>query len=213
MNSQKEEWKNKFGEDYTKRNMLTPSELNQLYLNRYGHSRSEMNHDFLDFLDRDINILEVGSNIGNQLNLLSKMGFENLYGVEINPEAIKNSNKLNADIPLYVIKGDALNLPFKNEFFELVFTSGVLIHINPDNIDKVVNEICRCSNRYIWGFEYYTENGYLEVEYRGKSDMLWKTDFKSLYLDNFPEMKLIKECLYPYHDDNELVDQMFLLEK
>ena len=64
--------------------MFNPLELNQLYSNRYGITRKEMNHEFLEFLDRDYMILEVGSNVGNQLNLLSKMGFKNLYGLEIN---------------------------------------------------------------------------------------------------------------------------------
>lgn len=213
MNKQKKEWGNKFGEEYTRRNMLTPSELNKLYSSRYGFTRTEMNHEFLEFLDKDIMILEVGSNIGNQLNLLSKMGFKNLYGLEINSLAIETSNRLNEGLPIYVIKGDALDIPFKDSFFDLVYTSGVLIHIDPENIRKVINEVFRCSKRYIWGFEYYHAEGYIEIEYRGKKDMLWKTDFKKLYLRNYPQLKLIKEKYYSYNENNDLIDQMFLLEK
>lgn len=213
MNKQKKEWGNKFGEEYTKRNMFNPSELNQLYSNRYGITRNEMNHEFLEFMDRDCMILEVGSNIGNQLNLLSKMGFKNLYGLEINSLAIENSNRSNAGLPIYVVKGDALNIPFKDGFFDLVYTSGVLIHINPENIRKAIDEIYRCSKKYIWGFEYYQPSGYVEIEYRGKTGMLWKTDFKRLYLEKYPHLKLIKENHYSYNENNELIDQMFLLEK
>lgn len=213
MNKQAEEWGNKFGEEYTKRNLFTPSEQNELYFDRYGISRTKMNFDFLDFLDRNIRILEVGSNIGNQLNMLSKMGFKNLYGLEINSLAIETSNRLNMGLPIYVIRGNALNIPFKDAFFDLVYTSGVLIHINPENIKKAVDEIFRCSKRYIWGFEYYQVEGYSEIEYRGKKDMLWKTDFMKLYLENYPQLELIKEKYYPYAENKDLIDQMFLLEK
>ena len=98
MNNSKKEWANSFGEEYTKQNMFTTSELNKLYKSKYGITRAEMNHEFLDFLDRDIMILEVGSNIGNQLHLLHNMGFENLYGLEINSLAIKTCNKLNENM-------------------------------------------------------------------------------------------------------------------
>lgn len=207
------EWAEKFGEEYTKRNMFTPMELNQLYSQRYGVSRTDMNNEFIETLDRDIRILEVGSNIGNQLNLLSQMGFENLYGIEINSMAIETSNRQNLGLPIHVIKGDALDIPFKKDFFEMVYTSGVLIHINPENIKKVLDEIFRCSKKYIWGFEYYSPNDYVEIEYYGKRGLLWKTDFKKLYLENFPQLKLIKEDYYSYNENNELIDQMFLLEK
>ncbi|MCC7564553.1 MAG: methyltransferase domain-containing protein [Methanobacterium sp.] len=213
MNNQKTEWETRFGREYTQRNMFTPAELDQLYLDRYGVTRTGMNHEFLDFLDRDIMILEVGSNIGNQLHLLHNMGFKNLYGIEINSHAIEKSNKLNCELPIYVIKGEALNIPFKDSFFDLIYTSGVLIHINPKNIGNVISEIFRCSKRYIWGFEYFQDEGYNEIEYHGQNNMLWKTDFKKLYLENHPELKLIKEKHYHYLENNHLTDQMFLLEK
>ncbi len=213
MNSKKKEWETRFGYEYPRRNMFTPSELDQLYLDRYGVTRTGMNHEFLDLLDRDIVILEIGSNIGNQLHLLHNMGFKNLYGLEINDYAIKKSIKLHYGLPIYVIKGEAIDIPFKDSFFDLVYTSGVLIHINPNNIGKVIQEIIRCSKQYIWGFEYFQDEGYKQIKYHGQNNMLWKTDFKKLYLKNNPELKLITEKLYHYRENNYLTDQMFLLEK
>lgn len=43
--------------------------------------------------------------------------------------------------------------------------------------------------------------------------MLWKTDFKKLYLENHHELNLIKEKHYTYLENNKLTHQMFLLEK
>ena len=79
-----------------------------------------------------------------------------------------------------IIQGDALDIPFKDGFFDVVLTSNVLIHIAPGNIRKALKEIGRCSKKYIWGFEYYAKE-YTEINYRGHLGVLWKTDFPKLY--------------------------------
>lgn len=213
MSKQLKEWENEFGKEYTKRNLTTPEGFDELYAKRYGITRTLINKDFLDFLDKDIKILEVGANVGHQLNLLSQMGFKNLYGIEINSYAIEVSRKINSGLPIYIIKASSFDIPFKDGFFDLVLTSGVLIHIHPKDIKIAMKEIHRCSKKYICGLEYFSDNGYEEVGYRGKSNMLWKTDFKKLYLDTFPDLKLIKEELFSYIKEPHLKDQMFLLGK
>lgn len=213
MTEQIKEWGKEFGDEYTQRNLLTAEEVENTYLLKYGLTRTSMNKLFLDFLDRDIKILEVGTNVGLQLNLLSKLGFKNLYGIEINSSAIDISRKINESLPIYIIKASAFDIPFKDEWFDLVFTSGVLIHIHPNDIINAIKEIYRCTNKYIWCFEYFIPEGYKEVVYRGKSNLLWKTDFKRLFIDNFSKLISLKEQLFPYKNEPDLIDQMFLLEK
>lgn len=202
-------WKNKFGKEYTNRNALTLDELERMYENNYGLSRTELNNIFIGKLNHSIKVLEVGSNIGNQLLLLQKMGFKNLYGIEINDYAVELSKQRTNNIN--IIQGSAFDIPFKNEYFDLVFTSGVLIHIAPHDINLALNEIYRCTKKYIWGFEYYSEK-YTEIIYRGKKDLLWKTNFSKMYLDLFSDLKLVKEKKLKYLNDNN-VDSMFLLKK
>ena len=213
MTEQLQEWRKDFGNEYTQRNLLTTEEVENTYLLSYGITRSSMNKLFLDFLDRDMRILEVGTNVGLQLNLLSKLGFKNLYGIEINPSAIEISQQINKSLPVYIIKASAFDIPFKDNWFDLVFTSGVLIHIHPNDISSATKEIYRCTNNYIWGFEYFTSEGYKEIIYRGKSNLLWKTDFKKVFFNNFSDLTLMKEQLFPYKNEPDLIDQMFLLEK
>jgi len=202
-------WKDKFGKEYTNRNALILDELERMYENNYGLSRTELNNIFIGKFDHSIKILEVGSNIGNQLLLLQKMGFKNLYGIEINDYAVELSKQRTNNIN--IIQGSAFDIPFKNKYFDLVFTSGLLIHIAPHDINLVLNEIYRCTKEYIWGFEYYKEK-YTEIIYRGKKDLLWKANFSQLYLDLFKDIKLIKEKKLKYlNDDN--IDVMFLLKK
>lgn len=118
-------------------------------MKRYGKTRSEINRVFLENLEKDIRILEVGSNIGLQLDLLQKMGFKYLYGIEINEEAIEISKQLTRNI--FITKGSAFDIPYKDNYFDLVFTSGVLIHIAPQDIKEALKEIYRVSKKYIWG--------------------------------------------------------------
>ena len=86
-----------------------------------------------------------------------------------------------------------------------------MIHIAPQDINVVLNEMYRCSGKYIWGFEYYAEK-YTQISYRGHDNLPWKTDFARLFLERFRDLKLIKEERYKYLD-NDNVDAMFLLEK
>jgi len=204
-------WKSKFGREYTDRNTLSLSELDKLYKKNIGITRMELNKTFIGALGRDLRILEVGSNVGNQLILLKKMGFKNLYGIEINAYAVECSKSRTNGIN--IIQGSAFDIPFKDGFFDLVFTSGVLIHINPKEIKKAIKEVHRCARTYIWGCEYYARDGYVAGGvYRGQKNMFWKTDFAKLYLDAFSDLSLIKEERYKYLS-NKNIDAMFLLKK
>ncbi len=149
---QRRTWEEEFGEGYLERNVYNPLELNRFYQNRFGYTKDQLNDEFLKDIPKDAKILEVGTNIGNQLFHLQSQGFTNLYGIEIQDRAI-NYAKHRTD-NLNIIKGDALNIPFKDGFFDVVFTHGVLIHISPDNIQQALKEIYRVSNQYIWGLEY-----------------------------------------------------------
>jgi pseudaminic acid biosynthesis-associated methylase len=208
-NMQLNNWIEQFGKEYTDRNDLSFEELEKLYKENYGFTRTELNTLFLDKIDRSKKILEIGSNIGNQLLVLQKMGFKNLYGIEPQEYAIQLTKDRTLNIN--IIKGDAFNVPFKDEFFDIVFTSGVLIHIHKQNIKKAIREIYRCSNKYIWGFEYYADK-YTEIPYRGQKNLLWKANFPKIYMDTFPDLKIVKIKFFKYLENNN-IDVMYLLRK
>lgn len=209
-NFQRQTWEDEFGKEYLQRNIYTPKHLDEFYKNRYTLSRTDLNNRFLKNINKDAKILEVGTNIGNQLLHLQSMGFKNLYGIEIQERAI-NFAKKRAD-NLNIIKGDALDIPFKDAYFDLVFTSGVLIHISPDNINFAIDEIYRVTNSYIWGFEYYAEE-YTDLMYQGNKNLMWKADFMKLYKDRKKDLVKLDELKVSYNDDKNLIDQMFLLQK
>ena len=206
---QMQQWSSEFGKEYTERNPHTIEVMDGLYKKQFGLTRTELNLTFLDNFDRSIKILEVGSNVGAQLHGLQSIGFENLYGIELQPYAVEVSKQNTKNINL--IQGSALDIPFKNSYFDLVFTSGVLIHINPDDLNIAIREIYRCTREHIWGFEYYADR-YTEILYREQKGLLWKADFAKLYLDEFRDLELVKEKRIKYFDSDN-IDSMFLIRK
>lgn len=202
-------WTGRFGQEYTDRNALSLEEMESSYREKYGVSRTELNQQFVGGLERSIRVLEVGSNIGNQLLCLQEMGFSDLWGIELQDYAVELSRSRTEHIN--IIGGSVFDIPYKDEYFDLVFTSGVLIHIAPTDIGRAMQEIYRCAKQYIWGFEYCADK-YTEIPYRGNKNLLWKADFGELYRKQLGDLELVKERHLEYLD-NDNVDAMFLLRK
>jgi pseudaminic acid biosynthesis-associated methylase len=202
-------WTGDFGKEYTDRNVMSTEELDAMYRRNFGVSRTELNVAFIGGMDRSIRILEVGSNVGNQLLLLQHMGFKALYGIEVQPYAVELSKMRSKGIN--IIEGTAFDIPFKDDYFGLVLTSGLLIHISPSDTAAVMREIHRCTREYIWGFEYYADEC-TEVTYRNHKNLLWKADFAKLYLQRFSDLSLVTEKRIKYLDGDN-TDSMFLLRK
>jgi len=205
-------WSGEFGRNYTDRNTTDYEAWDKQYIEKYGISRSDMNHEFLLDLPKDLRILEVGCNTGQQIIALRQQGFENVTGIELQFYAAKRARDRAHNIP--VIQGSGFEIPFKTGSFELVFTSGVLIHIAPDNLPIIMGEMYRCTSRFIWGFEYHAHT-LTEINYRGNTGVLWKGDHASMFMTLFPDLMLAKKRFYPYINANERgnIDCMYLLEK
>ncbi len=203
-------WMGEFGDSYSDRSSQDIEGMELTYRQAYGATRLSMNKAFVDKLPRSISILEVGANVGQQLEMLRLMGFTNLVGVEINDHAILQSHALFPHIN--IIKASAFDLPFRDRYFDMVFTSGVLIHIAPKDVKKAMDEIYRTSRSLIWGFEYY-DTKHTMIPYRDRRNVMWKSDFAGMYLERFKDLKLVQQKMFPYVDDLTKKDAMFLLKK
>ena len=156
-----------------------------------------------------LRILEVGCNCGNQLLLLQEMGFTDLWGVEVQSYAVERARSRIPTVNL--VQSSAFDLPYENAAFDLVFTSGVLIHVSPADLPRALDEIHRCAKTWIWGLEYYAPD-VTEVNYRGHDELLWKMNYSKSYLDRFDDLQLVKERRLPYLQTCN-VDTMFLLKR
>src|SRR5690242_13404634 len=202
-------WQGEFGRAYTDRNTLEMAELDALWSRNYGVSRSAINQTFLEGIPRSASFLEVGCNVGNQLLLLQAQGYTQLTGIELQSYALAGARSRLKNVALQ--QGSALALPFEDQAFDVVFTSGVLIHIAPDDLPRAMSEIHRCARHYIWGAEYFSPE-LTAVNYRGNDDLLWKMDYSRKYLTLFDDLELVKERRLQYLENNN-VDTVFLLKK
>jgi pseudaminic acid biosynthesis-associated methylase len=202
-------WNGEFGREYTDRTSFDVDALDSLYRKNYGLTRTLINQNFLHDIPKEASFLEVGCNSGNQLLVLQKMGYLDLSGIELQPYALEIARSRTRNISL--AQGSALEIPHGDASFDVVFTSGVLIHIAPSDLDRALDEIYRCAKTFIWGMEYYAPNA-TEVNYRSHSALLWKMNYARRYLQRFKDLELIREQHIPYLEGSN-VDTVFLLRK
>ena len=202
-------WQGEFGREYTDRNTLDLEEMNRLWSANYGLSRRDVNRLFLRDIPKDASFLEVGCNVGNQLLQLQELGYTNLSAVEVQPYAVEIAQSRLEDVSIR--QGSALSLPYESDSFDVVFTSGVLIHIAPQDLPRAMEEIHRCTKTYIWGAEYYAPD-VERVNYRGHDGLLWKMDYAKRYLQEFKDLEVVREQHLPYLQ-NQNVDTVFLLRQ
>lgn len=93
--------------------------------------------------------LEIGSGSGTYSLILKKLGIvEEVYLLDWSENSIKIAKKLfksyGEDGNFYV--GDARKLPFKDKYFDLVFSGGLLEHFGKGNALKILKEEKRVSN-------------------------------------------------------------------
>ncbi|MBN1930574.1 MAG: hypothetical protein JW786_03075 [Desulfobacterales bacterium] len=194
-------WTGQFGNDYTDRNPASSNMGSRIAL-------------FADILSRtrSINkVIEFGANIGSNLKALYQLLPQaELSAIEINDKAVYELNKWKN---LTVYHESIIN--FEPDYRrDLVFTSGVLIHINPDMLSDVYERLYNTSNRYICIIEYYNPTP-VQITYRGYSDKLFKRDFAGELLDKYNNLRLIDYGFVYHRDTNFPLDDLtwFLIEK
>jgi spore coat polysaccharide biosynthesis protein SpsF len=83
--------------------------------------------------------------------------------------------------------------------YDLAFTRGVLIHINPEELNHVYDLLWSCSSKYICIAEYYNPEPE-QVSYRGHVGKLFKRDFAGEFMDRHSQCRLI-DYGFIYHRD------------
>jgi pseudaminic acid biosynthesis-associated methylase len=171
-------WSGKFGNEYVDRNQ----------------SAGDVRAAFWQGLLKDHpcrRVLEIGCNIGGNLQWIAKcIPPEATYGIDVNQKALREARARIPDISVSL--SPARDLPFRDRHFDLVFTMGVLIHQPDSTLPLVMSEMVRTSRKYVLCGEYFDEKG-VEVPYRGETGALFKRNYGALFLDLFPELRLVKQ--------------------
>ena len=184
---QEQFWAGKFGDDYILRNKGDQILSNNVSLFR----------DIIRSTNGVKSVMEFGANIGLNLKAIKQLRNDiELSAIEINKKAVSGLSKMK-NIKVY----PQSILEFSPDYSrDLVFTKGVLIHINPDFLPRVYDLLYKTSNRYICIIEYYNKTP-VEVPYRGHKGKLFKRDFAGEILDRHEDL-MLADYGFVYHRDH-----------
>ena len=157
-------WTGEFGDAYTRRNRLD------------WEKRVPFWREMTATLEPE-NVLEVGCNAGWNLRAIAAAGtnVRQCLGIDANMGAVVEALQagLNAaQMPAEYMTFDGI--------FDFVFTAGVLIHVPPATLPRVMENIIRASRRYVLAIE-YAAGQEEEVPYRDQRDALWRRPYGALY--------------------------------
>ena len=180
--TQLDAWRGEFGDRYIDRNETLTEVLRM---------RTRMWAEMLKgtYGVEPESILEVGCNIGLNLRAIDRLSAATLYAVEPNAKARQRviDDRVMAAERLHNATGQ--NLPFSAGEIDMVFSAGVLIHVHPDDLGAVADEMHRVSNRWILVAEYFSTKPE-SIPYRGRNDLLFKRDFGGFFLDRFDDIEI-----------------------
>jgi spore coat polysaccharide biosynthesis protein SpsF len=156
-------------------------------------------------------VMEFGANIGMNICAINRILAEvTISAVEINSNACEQLNQIEN-----VTAHNCSILDFEpKEQYDFVFTKGVLIHINPNELGSVYRKLYDASSRYICVAEYYNPSP-VAIPYRGHENRLFKRDFAGEMLDQFQDLRLVDYKFVYRRDNNFAQDDItwFLMEK
>lgn len=169
-------WAGNFGNEYLSRNRVEPA------------SRKEFWASAMEFCT-PTTVLEVGCNRGHNLIAIQSIDTSiETAGIDINVAAVNEARS--QGVSAEVCSALEVASKFGHRSKDLVFTSGVLIHVDPKELERVMRNIVDTSARYVLAIEYMAAKEEA-IDYRGHADKLWRRPFGKLYQDL--GMRLISE--------------------
>ena len=194
-------WAGEFGNQYIERNQVEftlPSKI-AFFSKVLAQTRSISS------------VIEFGANVGTNVTAIGQLlPKANLSAIEINADAVSQLKKIEN---MRVYHTSILDFE-PDETRDLVLIKGVLIHINPKELQRVYEKLYMTSNKYICIAEYYNPSP-VTLKYRDHDDKLFKRDFAGELMDKYKDLKLV-DYGFVYHRDNNFPQDdvnWFLMEK
>ena len=140
-------------------------------------------------------ILECGCGTGKTAVYLATLGLDS-YGMDIEnamvAETINLSKKLSKNNMVKTIQGDIESIPFKDKYFSVTHSSGVLEHYSDEDIVKYINEQLRVSDYCVFS----VPTLYFEKKMLGNERFMKKKQWKTIIEKS--NGKIIKISGYHY---------------
>ncbi len=169
MTEQSSLWQSDFGDAYISRN----NGPDIVRSNRYFFSQ------IFDHLDsKPESIFEIGASVGLNLDAIRDLiPSISLGAVEVNSKACDELRKKNIETYESSIEDW---IPATSQW-DLSFSKGVLIHLNPQSLESTYTKLARTSKKWVLICEYFSRS-VTELEYRGQTRALYKRDFAAEFL-------------------------------
>lgn len=123
----------------------------------YGFFRMGIHHLYLFFnilKYKPNKVLEVGSGT-SRMSVLVSLFIKKVVALDKDTKLINKAVNITNRPNVEFIIGDAFNLPFKDNSFDIVFSQGLLEHFTDNNIDKILKEKLRVSRMVIFSVPNY----------------------------------------------------------
>ena len=159
-------WKGEFGTDYTARNRVD------------YRARIPFWQHIVDVTGCTA-YLDIGCNAGWNMRALRDINAQfELSGVDVNLDALKEAQAEGFDV--VEAPADHVVQIFGPQAAQMVVTSGVLIHVVPQDLKRTMTAIRDVSSQYVLAIEYDSPEE-REIEYRGNTGKLGARPFGVLY--------------------------------
>jgi len=153
-----------YEEEYSIANLQSPNKTGDVpgSLNENSISRYKLLYDFIKkYANEDKKILDIGCATGGFLQFLKKKDYKQLYGIDFSNRYIKAAIK--NDDKIVIKNGTAENIPFNDNYFDLLIADQVVEHLFDPNkifieakrVLKNEGYICICVPNATLYFENY----------------------------------------------------------
>ena len=106
--------------------------------------------------ERPLRVLEFGCGVGRHLRTLSQLPGVEVFGYDQSATMVDGLRSWTGQswIDEHVtIGGPTDRLPFDDDAFDIVYTSEVLVHVRPEDLPAILDELCRVSRSQVLHIE------------------------------------------------------------
>lgn len=182
-------------------NKLYQNYINKEYKNwdEYFKTKMKLKKKFLNqvlkYYDGKKPVLECGAGTGKFSAYLASKGVKT-YAMDLEQAMVEQAKKLSKQISpeneINVFQGDIRKIPFKNKYFSVTHSSGVMEHYYDEEIIEIINEQLRVSDICVFS----VPTPYFEKKMFGNERFMKKNKWREII--NKSNAKIIKETGYHY---------------
>lgn len=147
------DWRGPQGAAWADRNPTSAWATDDSWLIRYGMRKTDLVREMLELVPRETSWLELGCSTGAHLRCLNVAGFPNGFGLDVSFPALQACPKG------AVVLADGCHLPFADQSWDGITTSGGLMHVGPLHpfLVDCLREIDRVARRWLFSIELRTD--------------------------------------------------------